>query len=134
MSAEQLSGQVAAMFATVSDPPCVRFDCKYRVRCAEELLACTAFRFYVETGRAHLPQLLFPERITRRQQPRLKTRPRLSSKVFQSLLRDDADVDVGVDELSDASTKTDVRREKAIASAISGSPRRVASVFDIGGE
>ena len=39
----------------VGKAPCDKFNCHHRERCANQLLACQSFAYYVQTGRAIHP-------------------------------------------------------------------------------
>lgn len=47
---------VFAALRSLGTPPCVKFSCTFSQRCASEKLACAAFSYYLETGRAINPR------------------------------------------------------------------------------
>jgi hypothetical protein len=40
-------------------PPCDKFSCRFRSKCASELLACSAFKIYVGHGKALNPYFVY---------------------------------------------------------------------------
>lgn len=60
---------VLKAIALASDTPCARYSCRMRQRCADELLACDAWNYYVEVGTAVNPQMQIPARITKQDRP-----------------------------------------------------------------
>lgn len=53
------------------DTPCAKFSCRNRSKCAEDVLACDAWGYYVKTGFAVHPMLVIPDRVSRRNQPKM---------------------------------------------------------------
>lgn len=47
--------QLQRVFDVVGVTPCIKFACSERERCKSELLACSSFANYIETGRAAHP-------------------------------------------------------------------------------
>lgn len=72
-------------FQQVGESPCEKFSCPKRAQCAEERLACTAFRYFVNTGRASDPRYVFPARVTDKQQPVLMRDIDPSRSVYDSM-------------------------------------------------
>jgi hypothetical protein len=71
--------------------PCQKYECDFRDKCSEERLACSAFRYYVSTGRAADPRIDMPERVTIRWSPVYSVEPKPSRGIFDSMSDDDGD-------------------------------------------
>lgn len=72
------------------DTPCDMYGCARRRDCAEQLLACDAFRYYVQTGAAKNPRLLIPLRVTRNCQPTWGTEPAPTREIYDAIMGEDA--------------------------------------------
>jgi hypothetical protein len=77
--------------AGVGNPPCTKYACTETARCASEKLACTAFRYFVETGRSANPLIYYPQRFTLRNQPVMGDSPKPTREIFDSLDEEDDD-------------------------------------------
>lgn len=75
--------------ANIGNPPCVTYSCVHRERCGKEKLACSAFRYFVKSGRAVTPLMNVPIRITKNHQPELTDSILPSKKIFDSMEVDD---------------------------------------------
>ena len=62
--------------------PCKKFDCGQISRCAEELLSCSAFAHYVETGTAIHPNIAVPQRTSSSAKNAFGDRPMPSREIF----------------------------------------------------
>jgi len=65
--------------------PCDKFACAKRAQCSEQLMACSAFRHFVDTGRSCDPCIVFPARITQKQRPIHMREPMPSRDIFISM-------------------------------------------------
>lgn len=75
--------------AGVGDPSCDRGGkCSLRKRCAGEQLACSAFVYWVDTGRALDPRMVVPRRVTWRLQPKMGERPLPTRAIYEAMSRD----------------------------------------------
>jgi hypothetical protein len=72
-----------------SDPPCVKFDCSHRDRCASDELACTAFAHYYQTGKVVHPFWDFPQHGSSLQKPIWRTDALPSARIWALIESDD---------------------------------------------
>lgn len=117
-----------AAMSTEREPPCERFECAERQRCADQLLACTAFSYYVRSGRSEPPYMVIPAVVSKHQQPVIGDKPEPTSETFESLCSDDDPQDETPPE-----TQAAKRRAEFVRVAMAGSANRVRSVFDVEG-
>ena len=83
----------AAAIKRVGETPCDRYKCALRVKCATELLACSAFRWYVRTGKAASPNDYIPVRESPTDRRRYKDAPEPSREIYDRLAQDNEDGD-----------------------------------------
>lgn len=69
--------------------PCEKFSCRSRQQCASEMLACSAFRYYVNKGPAANPCLDMPVRATERQKPVLRDAPIPTREIYDAIHNDE---------------------------------------------
>ena len=69
--------------------PCEVFECLERERCESQKLACTAFAYYVETGRALSPLFLIPLRRKTGAPMTMKDRPEPTGVIFRNMMLDE---------------------------------------------
>lgn len=81
--------------------PCDKFSCSARAKCAAELMACSSFRIYAETGAVHSPSYKYPERITKRNGPVFIGRPTPSREEYENLCRETKDSDEHLNEVAE---------------------------------
>lgn len=72
-----------------STPPCERYACGAMTLCATHELACTAFAYYVETGRSLSPFWLIPTRVTATQPMVMRDRPEPSHSIYINIMLDE---------------------------------------------
>lgn len=69
--------------------PCISFSCKKVAECGQQKLACSSFRYFVQTGRVVSPFLEIPERITKHHHPEIKEEISATKEIFDSMEVDD---------------------------------------------
>ena len=83
--------KLSAALGSVGRAPCDKYACKNREKCASEMLACTAFRYFVQTGKSCNPKIEFPIRITQQSKPELRDFLTATRDIFDSMDDDDDD-------------------------------------------
>ena len=86
--------------------PCDQFKCEKRDRCSSELLACTSFRNFIETGIAVTPYMFFPIKVSKNISPRKLSRIKPTKEIYLSL--------------NDINSTSEDEREKAVNTVVSG--------------
>lgn len=64
--------------------PCEKFSCSLVPQCATGM-ACSAFDYYANHGRAVHPHLVFPAVLTEKQRPRMGDRPMPSREIYRDM-------------------------------------------------
>jgi hypothetical protein len=72
-------------FAEQRPAPCDEFGCSFRADCGAQKLACSAFRWYVESGKSADPRWVYPLRITKLRQPIFTRWPAPSAEIFRAI-------------------------------------------------
>lgn len=73
---------------TIAPPPCEKFNCPSAQRCKSEKLACHAFAYYAETGRALAPQVSHSVRIGQSHRATLGDRIEPTAELYRGLFSD----------------------------------------------
>lgn len=98
-----------------NDSPCVKYSCSRFQDCADELLACEAFRYYVRSGASVHPAMRIPVRVTSKLRPYMDGVADPTREVFDSLDRDFDTEDAAPDEQAILSQEIDAIIAKAVA-------------------
>ena len=86
----------------IGKTPCDKHRCALRVKCATESLACSAFRWYVRTGKTANPNEYIPLRESPIDRRRYKDAPEPTHEIYDRLAQDNED---GDDQKAKAATK-----------------------------
>ena len=86
--------------------PCDKFKCEKRDQCSSELLACTSFRNFLETGNAVTPYMFFPIKVSKNLFPKKLSRIKPTKEIYLSL--------------NDINSTSEDEREKAANAVVSG--------------
>lgn len=109
--------------ARTEPAPCTKFACAKQAQCASDKLACSAFRYYVSTGRSCSPCIEFPLWIATLQQPYETDGPSPTREVYDSLNRENE---------CDESVRRDTA-DVVCATAIRTQPNSVFALGAVGG-
>ena len=84
----------------VGKTPCDKHRCSLREKCATEMLACSAFRLYVSTGRSVSPFEYIPIKESVGDRRRYKDAPEPTTEIYARMSYDNEDSDEQKDKIA----------------------------------